>query len=443
MIHPSLVRKRSEGADVCPRFIVARRLGRITCCSTSVGLLKATAVRSSAPSTFWPRPLFSRAMSAASVPNAATAAVPQSTPAPPPPPAPPPRPPPPPAATTRPLDAAHVGAEIRQQRRTVRPGDVPPEVENPDPGENVAHRSLTLAHGAPLRRVAHGTGRRAMGFLSGRAPASSAAYLDRQLAKDHHRLCLRRSDDERRRQPTVERDGLRFQLAPGRVKPTRFFPFGRRPRRRRERFSWGSSTRSATSRGGEPRRLWQRAPPGTLRGLDRREPPGLGPDGSREGPVLLNVLWCLRALHDGAGRVIAREVDQRCREVHGHPVLAALLPRLADFRARDLDLLDAARPPRAPELVALGLEAGVLLWREPIVRPAHVPPRDATLDVGEDRLGPAGERDWIEARIRLADVPEPALEIGRTRRRLDRRAPAALRPAFDPRALGAGAAYAC
>src|SRR5438445_9222978 len=79
MIHPSLVRKRSEGADVCPRFIVARRLGRITCCSTSVGLLKATAVRSSAPSTFWPRPLFSRAMSAASVPNAATAAVPQST----------------------------------------------------------------------------------------------------------------------------------------------------------------------------------------------------------------------------------------------------------------------------------------------------------------------------------------------------------------------------
>src|SRR2546430_10824295 len=125
-----------------------------------------------------------------------------------------------------------------------------------------------------------------------------------------------------------------------------------------------------SSRGGEPRRLWQRAPPGTLRGLDRREPPGLGPDGSREGPVLLNVLWCLRALHDGAGQVIDREVDQRCREVHGHPVLAALLPRLADFRARDLDLLDAARPPRAPELVALGLEAGVLLRREPIVHPA-------------------------------------------------------------------------
>src|SRR3989454_10333780 len=66
----------------------------------------------------------------------------------------------------------------------------------------------------------------------------------------------------------------------------------------------------------------------------------------------------------------------------------------------------------------------------------------STLDVGEDRLGPAGERDWIEARIHLADGPEPALEIGRTRRRLDRRAPAARRPAFALRAVGAGAACA-
>src|SRR3989454_3650757 len=161
---------------------------------------------------------------------------------------------------------------------------------------------------------------------------------------------------------------------------------------RSERFSWGSSTRSATSRGGEPRRLWQRAPPGTLRGLDRREPPGLGPDGSREGPVLLSVLWCLRALHDGAGQVIDREVDQRCREVHGHPVLAALLPRLADFRARDLDLLDAARPPRAPELVALGLEAGGLLRRGPIAYPPPFPPREAPPGVGGDRPWPAGGR---------------------------------------------------
>ncbi len=41
--------------------------------------MKATAVRSSAASTFWPRPVLSRAMSAASVPNAETDAVPKST----------------------------------------------------------------------------------------------------------------------------------------------------------------------------------------------------------------------------------------------------------------------------------------------------------------------------------------------------------------------------
>ncbi len=79
MIQPSFVRNRSDGAEVCPRLTVATRFGRTTCCSTSVGLLKATAVRSSAASTFWPRPVLSRAMSAASVPNAETDAVPKST----------------------------------------------------------------------------------------------------------------------------------------------------------------------------------------------------------------------------------------------------------------------------------------------------------------------------------------------------------------------------
>ena len=79
MIHPSLVRKRSEGAEVWPRLTVAMRSTSMTCCSTSVGLLKATAVRRSAPSTFCPRPVFWRLMSAASVPKAASEAVPQST----------------------------------------------------------------------------------------------------------------------------------------------------------------------------------------------------------------------------------------------------------------------------------------------------------------------------------------------------------------------------
>src|SRR3989454_10990573 len=83
---------------------------------------------------------------------------------------------------------------------------------------------------------------------------------------------------------------------------------------------------------------------------------------------------CSSDLHDGAGQVIDREVDQRCREVHGHPVLAALLPRLADFRARDLDLLDAARPPRAPERGALGLAAGAPLPRSTTRRTTPGPP---------------------------------------------------------------------
>src|SRR4029450_9559668 len=52
MIHPSLVRKRSEGAEVCPRFTVAMRFGRTTPCSTKVGLLKATAVRRDPPPAF-------------------------------------------------------------------------------------------------------------------------------------------------------------------------------------------------------------------------------------------------------------------------------------------------------------------------------------------------------------------------------------------------------
>jgi len=79
MIQPSRVRNRSDGAEVWPRFTVAIRSALMTCCSTSVGLLNATAVRSSAPSTFWPRPLFCRSISAASVPSAASDAVPQST----------------------------------------------------------------------------------------------------------------------------------------------------------------------------------------------------------------------------------------------------------------------------------------------------------------------------------------------------------------------------
>ena len=42
-------------------------------------------------------------------------------------------------AAASPLDADDVGAEIRQERGAVRPGDVAPEVEDADPRENVGH----------------------------------------------------------------------------------------------------------------------------------------------------------------------------------------------------------------------------------------------------------------------------------------------------------------
>src|SRR5260370_765190 len=118
-------------------------------------------------------------------------------------------------------------------------------------------------------------------------------------------------------------------------------------------------------------------------------------------------------LHGPAERLRRGGDDQR---------LAALLPRLADLGAPPLDLLDAVRLARAPELVALGLQARVLLGREPVGDGAEVPARDAFLDVGEHPLRPLGERGRVEARVHLADVTDTALELGRRRRRLEHRA---------------------
>ena len=43
-------------------------------------------------------------------------------------------------AAAAPLDADHVRAEVRAQRRAVRPGDIAPEVEHPTSRENAFHR---------------------------------------------------------------------------------------------------------------------------------------------------------------------------------------------------------------------------------------------------------------------------------------------------------------
>src|SRR5262249_58083430 len=66
------------------------------------------------------------------------------------------------------LDADHVGTEVGQERRAVRSGDVAPEVENADSGQDpplVAHEST---RGWPSRSSARSTlMRTANPFLSG------------------------------------------------------------------------------------------------------------------------------------------------------------------------------------------------------------------------------------------------------------------------------------
>src|SRR5439155_1455363 len=96
------------------------------------------------------------------------------------------------------------------------------------------------------------------------------------------------------------------------------------------------------------------------------------------------------------------ELEEGCRvelrvlgELDRHPVLAALLPRLADVGAPPPDLLDAVRLARAPELVALALQARELLRREPVGHGGEIPARDRVLDVAERALGPLGERRRI------------------------------------------------
>src|SRR2546428_6778723 len=160
---------------------------------------------------------------------------------------------------------------------------------------------------------------------------------------------------------------------------------------------------------------FNRAPPERLRGLDRRQPPGLRADRSREGPVLLDVHRRGRPLHHRAGRVVDRVVHERDGEVHRHPVLPALLPSLGQLRPTDPDALDSVRPPCASELVTLGLETRVLLRCESVLHCGQIPLSDTALDIGERDLRPLGEAVGIEARVHSTEGPETALEVGDAR----------------------------
>src|SRR5690242_10557397 len=103
-------------------------------------------------------------------------------------------------------------------------------------------------------------------------------------------------------------------------------------------------TISATSTTTRPSRTFtQRMPVVPLRSgvLDGRQRPGVGADGARERPELLEAFRTApRASHHRAAGV-ERVVDEAAGQQDRDEVLAALLPGLGDLGALDLDALDA------------------------------------------------------------------------------------------------------
>src|SRR5262245_28556391 len=178
-------------------------------------------------------------------------------------------------------------------------------------------------------------------------------------------------------------------------------------------------------------------PPERLRGLDRREPPGLRADRAREGPVLLDVDGRGRSLDHGAGRVVHRVIDERNGEVHRDPVLAALLPGFAHLGPPDSNSLDAIRATGAAELIALRLQPRVLLRREAILHGGQVPPGDPFLSVDESGLGELDEVVGIEARVHAANMLDPPIELRHARRHLHGCNAASGRPSLAGCARGA------
>src|SRR2546425_12638450 len=115
--------------------------------------------------------------------------------------------------------------------------------------------------------------------------------------------------------------------------------------------------------------------------------------------IFLDVHRRHRSLHHRAGCIVDRVVDHRDGEVHRNPVLAALLPSLGHLGPVDPDPFDPVRPPRAAELIALRLQTGVLLRREPVLHSAQVPLDDPALDVTESPLREFDEAVGIEAHV--------------------------------------------
>src|SRR6266403_929505 len=71
-----------------------------------------------------------------------------------------------------------------------------------------------------------------------------------------------------------------------------------------------SSTTTATTMPSHFKARFNAHLPPRLCGLDRRQPPGLRADRAREGPVFLDLHGSGRPLHNRAGRVVDRVVDE-------------------------------------------------------------------------------------------------------------------------------------
>src|SRR5438876_326415 len=92
------------------------------------------AVRSSAPSTFWPRPVFSRALVAIHDEERRSYLVVSH------------RRHPAALAAAQALDPYDVGPQISEERGTVRPGNVPSEIEDPNTCEDAVLQTVGFAH---------------------------------------------------------------------------------------------------------------------------------------------------------------------------------------------------------------------------------------------------------------------------------------------------------
>ena len=104
----------------------------------------------------------------------------------------------------------------------------------------------------------------------------------------------------------------------------------------------------------------------------------------------------------------------------GHEVLTALLPGLGDQSLSDRDVLEPVDLALGPQAIAVALEHRRHLGSEQRRHARHAPRHPRALHLEEDVRGGLPEHAGIEARVHLADVAQPTLEVRRAGRGLHR-----------------------